>query len=60
MVVHVKTSKRLLFALKKFTIPDAKQLVIEVAEKEGGRDQSFVVDNEDTVRANVIDELSIQ
>lgn len=50
----------LAFALKKFTIPDDKQLVIEVAEKDGGRHQSFVVENEDIVRANVIDELSIQ
>lgn len=49
-----------MFALEKFTIPDDKQLVIEIAEKEGGRHQSFVVDNEDIVRANVIDELSIQ
>ncbi|MBO5053272.1 MAG: conjugative transposon protein TraN [Muribaculaceae bacterium] len=59
-VVHGKTSERTVFALEKFTIPDDKQLVIEVAEKEGGRHQSFVVDNEDIVRANVIDELSIQ
>ena len=59
-VVHGKSSERTVFALEKFTIPDNKQLVIEVAEKEGGRHQSFVVDNEDIVRANVIDELSIQ
>ena len=59
-VVHGKASERTVFALEKFTIPDDKQLVIEVAEKEGGRHQSFVVENEDIVRANVIDELSIQ
>ena len=59
-VVHGKQSERTVFALEKFTIPDDKQLVIEVAEKEGGRHQSFVVENEDIVRANVIDELSIQ
>lgn len=59
-VVHGKSSERTVFALEKFTIPDDKQLVIEVTEKEGGRHQSFVVDNEDIVRANVIDELSIQ
>ena len=59
-VVHGKQSERTVFALEKFTIPDDKQLVIEVAEKEGGRHQFFVVDNEDIVRANVIDELSIQ
>ncbi len=60
VVVPGKSSERTVFALEKFTIPDDKQLVIEVAEKEGGRHQSFVVENEDIVRANVIDELSIQ
>lgn len=59
-VVNGKKSERTVFALEKFTIPDDKQLVIEVAEKEGGRNQSFVVENGDIVRANVIDELSIQ
>ena len=59
-VVHGKSTEHTVFALEKFTIPDDKQFVIEVAEKEGGRHQSFVVDNEDIVRANVIDELSIQ
>ena len=59
-VVSGKESERTVFALEKFTIPDDKQLVIEVAEKEGGRNQSFVVENGDIVRANVIDELSIQ
>lgn len=59
-VVSGKKSERTVFALEKFTIPDDKQLVIEVAEKEGGRNQSFVVENGDIVRANVIDELSIK
>lgn len=59
-VVSGKKSERTVFALEKFTIPDDKQLVIEIAEKEGGRNQSFVVENGDIVRANVIDELSIQ
>lgn len=59
-VVSGKKSERTVFALEKFTIPDDKQLVIEVAEKKGGRNQSFVVENGDIVRANVIDELSIQ
>lgn len=59
-VVNGKKSERTVFALEKFTIPDDKLLVIEVAEKEGGRNQSLVVENGDIVRANVIDELSIQ
>lgn len=60
VVVPAKSSEHTVFALEKFTIPDDKQLIIEVSEKEGGRHQSFVVNNEDIVRANVIDELSIQ
>lgn len=59
-VVSGRSSERTVFALEKFTIPDDKQLIIEVGEKEGGRHQSFVVKNADIVRANVIDELSIQ
>lgn len=59
-VVPGKSTEHTVFALEKFTIPDDKQLVIEVAEKEGGRNQTFVVENADIVRANVIDELSIQ
>ena len=59
-VVHAKQSERTVFAFEKFTIPDDKQLVIEVAEKDGGRHQTIVVENEDIIRANVIDELSIQ
>ena len=60
VTVPGKSSERTVFALEKFTIPDDKQLVVEVAEKEGGRHQTFVVENADIVRANVIDELSIQ
>ena len=48
-VVHGKQSERTVFALEKFTIPDDKQLVIEIAEKEGGGQQSFVVENEDAI-----------
>ena len=60
VVVPGKSSERTVFALEKFTIPDDKQLVIEVAEKDGGRHQFFVVENEDIVRANVIDEIVCQ
>ena len=49
-----------MFTLPKFTIPDDKQLVVELAEKNGGRHQSFVVDNADLVRAKVINELKMK
>jgi len=55
-----KKSERTVFTMAKFTIPDDKVLVIELAEKNGGRHQSFVVENEDLVRAEVIDELQVR
>lgn len=57
MVVSGKKSERSVFTLPKFTIPDDKHLVIELYEKEGGRHQSFTIDNADLVRAKVINEL---
>ena len=55
-----KKSACTVFAMAKFTIPDDKQLVVEMNEKNGGRHQSFVIENEDLVRAKVIDELKVQ
>lgn len=52
-----KKTERCVFTLQKFTIPDDKQLIIELNEKEGGRHQSFIVENVDLVRAKVINEL---
>ena len=49
-----------MFCLPKFTIPDDKQLVVEVCEKNGGRHQSFAVENGDLVLAKVINELSVR
>ena len=55
-----KKSERTVFTMAKFTIPDGKCLVVELNEKNGGRHQSFVIENEDLVRANTIDELSVK
>jgi conjugative transposon TraN protein len=55
-----KKTERTVFALPKFTIPDGKQLVVELYEKNGGRHQRFVVENEDIVRAKVIDDLKVK
>jgi conjugative transposon TraN protein len=52
-----KKNERAVFTLPKFTIPDDKHLVIELHEKEGGRHQTFTVENADLVRAKVINEL---
>ena len=39
------------YALRKFTIPDDKNLVVEMFEKGGGRQLSFVVTNADILKA---------
>jgi conjugative transposon TraN protein len=56
-IVGGKKTERVIFTLPKFTIPDDKMLIIELNEKEGGRHQSFIVENADLVRAKVINEL---
>ena len=53
-------SERTVFAMSKFTIPDGKQLVVELCEKNGGRHQSFVIENEDLVRAREISKLEVK
>ncbi|WP_302976593.1 conjugative transposon protein TraN [Paraprevotella clara] len=55
-----RQSERTVFCLPMFTIPDDKQLVIELCEKNGGRHQSFVVENGDLVLAKVINELKVR
>jgi conjugative transposon TraN protein len=55
-----RKTERTVFALEKFTIPNGKQLVVELFEKNGGRHQHFVVENEDIVRANVINDLKVK
>lgn len=60
MLVGGKRTERMIFALPKFTIPDDKMLVVELNEQNGGRHQSFTVDNADLVRARVINELKVK
>ncbi len=55
-----KTTERTVFTLPKFTIPDDKYLLVELHEKQGGRHQSFFVENADLVRAKVINELKVK
>lgn len=53
-------TERMVFTLPKFTIPDDKMLIVELNEQNGGRHQSFTVDNSDLVRAKVINELKVK
>lgn len=58
--VGANRTERTVFALDKITIPYDKQLIIEVFEKNGGRNQTFTVENADLVRARQINELKVQ
>ena len=55
-----RTTSRTVFALPKFTIPNDKQLIVELFEQNGGRHQSFIVENSDLIRARTIDNLRVR
>jgi len=58
--VRGKSTECTVFAMDKFTIPDDKEFVVELNEKNGGRHQRFVVQNSDIVRAKLVNELKIK
>ena len=58
--VDGKKSECTVFALPKFTIPDGKKLVVEMYEKQGGRHQTFELENEDLVQAETVNELRVR
>jgi len=55
-----KSSERTVFVLDKFTIPDDKEFVVELNEKNGGRHQRFTVGSSDIVKAKLVNELKIK
>lgn len=58
--VDGKTTVRNVFTFPKFTIPDDKVLTVEIFERNGGRHQSYVIENVDLVNARPINELKIR
>lgn len=58
--VKGKAVERTVLAFEKFTIPDDKQLEVELFEKNGGRHQSYVIENAELVRAKGIDKLNME
>jgi conjugative transposon TraN protein len=58
--VRGNKTERSVFVIDKITIPDEKQMVIELFEKNGGRHQQFIIENSDLIRARVIDELKVK
>ena len=60
LVTEGKSRVRTVYVLPQFTIPDDKVLLIELFEKNGGRNQTIRVENADIVNAEVINELKIK
>lgn len=50
-VLHEQSSQNLVIAMEKFTIPDNKDLVIQLVEKNGGRNLSIKVANKHIMRS---------
>ena len=53
-------TQRSIFALEQFTLPDDKVLEVTLFEQNGGRHQTFIVENEDLIRAKNIDNLKLK
>jgi conjugative transposon TraN protein len=54
MAIPGKMKLDRVYVMEKFTIPDDKVLIIELFEKKGGRNMSFVVNNDDIIKAKLI------
>ena len=59
-IVGGKATERMVFVLPRFTLPEGKQLVVEVGEKDGGRHQKITVGNSVLVKAKIINNLKVQ
>lgn len=54
------TTERSVFVLQQFTLPNDKVLLVTLFEQNGGRHQTFVLENEDLIRAKSIDNLKMK
>lgn len=52
--VKAETTSKLVFALDKFTIPDAKKLILQINEKNGGRHFSMLIKNKKLMQATTL------
>ena len=55
-----RKDERTIFVLPKFTIPNDKQLIIELTERDGGRNQTLFIESTDLIRAEIIENLTIR
>lgn len=54
-LIQANTTEDLIYALPKFTIPDAKILTIELMERKGGRHLKLIIKNRSIVRAKLVE-----
>jgi len=55
-----KMTEQNVFLLDQFTIADDKVLLIEIFEKNGGRHQTFQVENSDLIKARLINDMHVK
>lgn len=55
-----RSEQQSVFLLDQFTLLENQVLEVEVYEKNGGRHQKFKLDNDDLVRAKVVDQLHLK
>ncbi len=58
--IRGNTTERSVFVLQQFTLPNDKVLLVTLFEQNGGRHQTFVLENEDLIRAKSIDHLKMK
>ncbi len=54
--IQAYASTTMIYAVKKFTIPDGKTLFINLFEENGGRHLTLKVDNKDILKAKMLPE----
>ena len=59
-VINGRKTERTVFTLPRFILPEGKQLLVELNEKDGGRHQSFTLGNDDLMRAKGISKLRVE
>lgn len=52
--IEGRTTSNLVFAFQKFTIPDAKRLIVELYERDGGRNLTLQINNRKIVSARTV------
>jgi len=59
-VITGKSTDQNVFLLDQFTIADDKVLLIEIFEKNGGRNQTLQIENENLIKAHLIDDMHLK